>query len=407
MDLILEISNTPNVDILQKSMHFSTTGGKIGRSQKATWTLNDPTKHISNMHAEVSYRDGQYYMTDISSNGMFFKTPHKKFVKGQPMPLDQKSEVVIGAYVISVKTIENAFMSAPAIGQSTPPTAGIPDTFFVGESHKEAFGVIESSSPENQDIVSLLGNDETFGTGGQEMMLPELDSIMGSYDNPEEMVRNDSLSTHIEAPTFNTPEPAPVATAQNEEREDATLKILALKLGVDVDEMSSKEKERFVAEVADLALTALEQVRQSHKSLEKIQSQLALKTGHQNALNPLKTAPTTKELVQNLHRHSPALSTHVVDLFQQIDMHNIAFYTAFKNISLRTAEKFSPERLHFEFEKKNRLAKSFTNKKALAWDAYCETFKHLDNMNDEEIDLSELQKEYNAVLETLSLQYNH
>jgi type VI secretion system protein ImpI len=410
MNLILEIVNTPSVDIFQQSMSFDERGGKIGRSKTAKWTLNDPTKHISNFHAEISFKDGQYFITDISSNGMSLKTPPKKFVKGIPVPLDQKSAVMIGDYVIAVKTIENAFASSQPMSSSSPATAGIPDTFFVGDAHKEAFGVIGDSAPEEKDIVSLLDNNKNLASSNQDMLLPELDNIMGIYDESE-LVLNDSLSTHIDAPTFETEQPLPPTPTEQPStqsvNEDTILKILSLKLGVPVEKMSTQEKELFVSEVAELALTALDKVRNTHHALEKIQTQLGvISTKNKQGYNPLKTAPNNKEILSNLNNYSPSVSHHIKDLFHEIDIHTIAFYTAFKNISFRTAQKFSPEKLYFNFEKKNALNKSFTNKKALAWEAYCEQFKYLDSIEENDIDLSELQKEYNSVLETLNLSYN-
>jgi type VI secretion system protein ImpI len=410
MNLILEIVNTPSVDIFQQSMSFDERGGKIGRSKTAKWTLNDPTKHISNFHAEISFKDGQYFITDISSNGMSLKTPPKKFVKGIPVPLDQKSAVMIGDYVIAVKTIENAFASSQPMSSSSPATAGIPDTFFVGDAHKEAFGVIGDSAPEEKDIVSLLDNNKNLASSNQDMLLPELDNIMGIYDESE-LVLNDSLSTHIDAPTFETEQPLPSTPTEQPStqsvNEDTILKILSLKLGVPVEKMSTQEKELFVSEVAELALTALDKVRNTHHALEKIQTQLGvISTKNKQGYNPLKTAPNNKEILSNLNNYSPSVSHHIKDLFHEIDIHTIAFYTAFKNISFRTAQKFSPEKLYFNFEKKNALNKSFTNKKALAWEAYCEQFKYLDSIEENDIDLSELQKEYNSVLETLNLSYN-
>jgi predicted component of type VI protein secretion system len=341
---------------------------------------------------------------------MSLKTPPKKFVKGIPVPLDQKSAVMIGDYVIAVKTIENAFASSQPMSSSSPATAGIPDTFFVGDAHKEAFGVIGDSAPEEKDIVSLLDNNKNLASSNQDMLLPELDNIMGIYDESE-LVLNDSLSTHIDAPTFETEQPLPSTPTEQPStqsvNEDTILKILSLKLGVPVENMSIQEKELFVSEVAELALTALDKVRNTHHALEKIQTQLGvISTKNKQGYNPLKTAPNNKEILSNLNNYSPSVSHHIKDLFHEIDIHTIAFYTAFKNISFRTAQKFSPEKLYFNFEKKNALNKSFTNKKALAWEAYCEQFKYLDSIEENDIDLSELKKEYNSVLETLNLSYN-
>lgn len=410
MNLILEIVEAPAVDIFQKSMRFDERGGKIGRSKTAKWTLNDPTKHMSNFHAEVTFKEGQYFLTDISSNGMFFKTPYKKFVKGTPVPLTQKSAVMIGDYTIAVKTLESDFTSKTSISSTQEPsTMGIPDTFFVGDIDKEVFGVIESSSPEDKDIVSLLDNQSSQTSTDNSTLLPELDNIMGTYDDEVDSMLNDSLSTHIEPPTFDTPshniEEKEVTSVTN--TDSSLLKILSLKLGVDIEKMDTKKQELFVAEVAEVAVNAIEQLRNTYKALEKIQGQLGVNTSASTSgMNPLKTAPNNKEIFTNLQNYSPSITHHVKDLFHEIDTHTIAFHAAYKNLSLRTAEKFSPEKLYFSFEKKNVLSKNFTNKKALAWEAYCEQFKDLNNIDTETLDFSDLQKEFKDVLETLNLGYN-
>ena len=241
------------------------------------------------------------------------------------------------------------------------------------------------------------------------MLLPELDNIMGVYEDETDIMLNDSLSTHIEPPTFEETRvvPSEEVSAPANTDESIITKILSLKLGIDLTSMSNKEKESFISEIADLTLNTLEHVRNTHKALEKIQTQLGVSVAnHTQGLNPLKTAPSNKEIFANLANYSPSISHHVKSLFHEFDTHTIAFYTAYKNLSVRTAEKFSPEKLYFHFEKENALNKSFTNKKALAWEAYCEQFKYLDHADTDTLDLSDLQKEYKHVLETLNLGYN-
>src|ERR1700756_3276589 len=41
----------------------------IGRGASCDWTLPDPSRQVSSRHAVVSYRDGRYFLADISSNG--------------------------------------------------------------------------------------------------------------------------------------------------------------------------------------------------------------------------------------------------------------------------------------------------------------------------------------------------
>jgi type VI secretion system protein ImpI len=44
-------------------------GLDIGRDSHLDWTLPDPTRFISSKHCEVRYRDGGYWLHDVSTNG--------------------------------------------------------------------------------------------------------------------------------------------------------------------------------------------------------------------------------------------------------------------------------------------------------------------------------------------------
>jgi len=156
-----------------------------------------------------------------------------------------------------------------------------------------------------------------------------------------------------------------------------------------------------------LALNSLNKLRATYKTLEKIKYQLGVNSvTERREVNPLKTTQNNKEIFENIQNYSLPISRHAENLFHEIDAHNIAFHATHKNLSLRIAEKFSPEKLYFSFEKKNLLSKNFTNKKALAWEAYCEKFKELDSMDMDTLNLADLQKEYKHVLETINLGYN-
>lgn len=421
MNLILEIINTPSVDIYQKTMRFDKNGGKIGRSKSATWRLNDPTKHISNLHAEITFQNGQYYITDISSNGMHLESPRKKLVKGVPVPITQQSRFLIGEYIIGVKTIESSFSEQAPLGtggHNKPAQAGIPDTYFFGDQTKESFGIIEEESASERDVLSMVGNEpfesHNMPSDPPEMMLPELDDFLDSFDDEKELVINDSLSTHIEAPTFETPDEtfnAPENPSQVQQHytshANKLIKILSVKLDIDIEQLTPQEQEKFISELADTTLTSLDKLKHTYTALEKIQQQLGISPQNQYTQQDLfKTSINAKEMLKKLHLSTPPLSQNIKEIYQEIDIHTIAFYTAFKNLSLKNAEKFSPEKLYFRFEKENKLSKNFANKKALAWEAYCNCFNHLNDIKDETIDMEELQKEYISVLETLKLGYN-
>jgi type VI secretion system FHA domain protein len=58
---------------------FGVSGGSIGRSSDNDWVLPDPLRYVSAHHARVLFRDGHFYLEDLSTNGVF--------VNDQPEPV--------------------------------------------------------------------------------------------------------------------------------------------------------------------------------------------------------------------------------------------------------------------------------------------------------------------------------
>jgi type VI secretion system protein len=58
---------------------FGVSGGSIGRSSDNDWVLPDAQRYISAHHARVHFRDGHYFLEDLSTNGVF--------VNDQPEPI--------------------------------------------------------------------------------------------------------------------------------------------------------------------------------------------------------------------------------------------------------------------------------------------------------------------------------
>ena len=50
---------------------FSIEGGTIGRSADNDWVLPDPLRYLSAHHARVQFREGHFYLQDVSTNGTF------------------------------------------------------------------------------------------------------------------------------------------------------------------------------------------------------------------------------------------------------------------------------------------------------------------------------------------------
>lgn len=55
----------------RSSAVFSVEGGTIGRSADNDWVLPDPQRYVSAHHARVQFRDGNFYLQDVSTNGVY------------------------------------------------------------------------------------------------------------------------------------------------------------------------------------------------------------------------------------------------------------------------------------------------------------------------------------------------
>ena len=102
-------------------LSVSVTGKRgidIGRDQHLDWTLPDPTRYISGKHCEIRYKDGAYWLYDVSTNGTFLNGSDGR-LKG-PHRLRHGDRLVIGHYVVAV-TLDGE--EAPAPPQPSLPIA--------------------------------------------------------------------------------------------------------------------------------------------------------------------------------------------------------------------------------------------------------------------------------------------
>ena len=68
---------------LISSKTFKQAGGIIGRAEDCDWVIPDRKRVLSSRHAEVSYRDGAFFLTDTSSNGIQLKDTGASLGKGR------------------------------------------------------------------------------------------------------------------------------------------------------------------------------------------------------------------------------------------------------------------------------------------------------------------------------------
>src|SRR5256885_16767106 len=65
----------------RSSVTFSVAGGTIGRSADNDWVLPDPLLYVSAHHARVQFREGHFYLQDVSTNGVYINDDMEPLAK--------------------------------------------------------------------------------------------------------------------------------------------------------------------------------------------------------------------------------------------------------------------------------------------------------------------------------------
>ncbi len=152
----------------------------IGRGEDCDWAIADPTRVLSKNHLKIDFREGQYVLTDTSTNGVFLNGSATPIGRERQALLKQGDRIALGPVTLSVDLVmpsaaEDPFLAAlikpappaplpieddpfaPLPGSEPsllPPTAGspgaaIPDDFDLDLPPLDAdpFGVSRAESP--------------------------------------------------------------------------------------------------------------------------------------------------------------------------------------------------------------------------------------------------------------------
>ena len=97
MELMLEvIYPPPSAQEPPLTRLFRQAGGVIGRAADCDWVLPDRQRIISGRHAQISYSDEAFYLTDTSSNGIHVKSDGRRLTKCEPERIEHGQIYCLG-----------------------------------------------------------------------------------------------------------------------------------------------------------------------------------------------------------------------------------------------------------------------------------------------------------------------
>jgi type VI secretion system protein len=77
----------------------------IGRAAGNDWVLADPEQHLSRTHCMIAFEGGQYWITDLSTNGLLVNGAREPTSRGTRLVLTDGDTIRFGGYVLAVAEV--------------------------------------------------------------------------------------------------------------------------------------------------------------------------------------------------------------------------------------------------------------------------------------------------------------
>lgn len=416
MELILEVVSAERFMLGDNACHrFLPAGGVIGRSSGCDWMIPDQARHLSGRHAIISYDAGQFYVTDISTNGTFLND-NEALPKNVAVVLQDEDRLTMGEHQFRVR-IETSFSSRAH--RSLPQTpvsaqAAIASTTGNPMARVDAFMADrQRQAPPQHRPVSLPDQlrpeQEAFVPP---RVMPPASQVPPSAPIPDDQLPDNWMDLSVvgasEPPSgtlFDTPAPpssvqiprpgsrTPPSAAPRPHEPSLTthapwLTAFAEGLGVRAEDIMQAGGEAFMMRAGALlrqCLQGLVSNAQTRASL-KNEFRLDMTLVNPRANNPVKFSAHGDQLVRQLfsgERESfLTMEEAVAECSEDFRHHQLAMMAGMQQAFKELMQQLSPDELEQRFERMRQKGLRLTGKGNRYWEAYREFHQELQEEDD-------------------------
>lgn len=158
MSLLLTLEQGPRSQVVRQT-RLDKGELVIGRSPQADWQIDDPDMFVSRAHCRVTAEQDGYFVTDMSSSGLFIDDSGSPLGTGNSIRLKSGMRLRLGDYVLSVDVspASKARLEPTPRADETPPAPQAP---------------LQSSSHPGSRPPLSLDNDDFFLARNEEQPRP-------------------------------------------------------------------------------------------------------------------------------------------------------------------------------------------------------------------------------------------
>lgn len=364
---------------------FGVGGGAIGRSADNDWVLPDPLRYVSAHHARISFRQGHYYLEDLSTNGIYVNDDERPLGRQSPHRLNNGDLLRFGEYHVVVALETDAGQGdAPPRAEQTAPSA-VPTSIH-------ALRTIGRAA--QTDIGAALNLDE--------LLVPDAAAQSGGFHNA--YGQSVAFAPRVE-PQQVDDEPSEEAVARRiaklakaagrDPRNGASLPALydvqsglqafCRGAGIESDRLPADAQTRSMHLAGQILRESLVGLKDLERTRNEIRNRFRIEIPTEaDDPRPSLTRLTVDELLIELfHQHETRRLDAVQWLREQVGIakdHENATAHAMRAAFVEFVGRLDPAELEARFERAARRGKGKPGNKALYWELFENFYRNLFEM---------------------------
>jgi type VI secretion system FHA domain protein len=369
---------------------FGTSGGTIGRSSENDWVLPDPLRYISAHHARVHYRDGHFYLEDVSTNGVFVNDRPEALSKlGSGGYRLQNGDVLrFGDYQIVVALEAEQLSDVPELDAAAVPTS-IHALHPIGRAAQTDIGAM-------LDLEELLVSDagaaadsdsfEPVNAYGQAVAAAPRATSLAAKPAPVAEPSDDSLARRIARLAKAAGRDSRGASAPALYDVQSGLHAFCRGAGIDPEKLPAEAQTRLLHLTGQLLREALVGLKELERSRNEIRDRFRIELPPPEPDDPrpsLGRSTVDELLLQILVQHESRSIDAVQWLRETVGetkAHEQAAAQAMRAAFVEFLDRLDPAELEARFERAARRGKARSADKAQYWELFTTFYRNLIEM---------------------------
>lgn len=361
----------------------------IGRAADNDWVLPDPERFLSGHHCTIQFRDGAYYVTDTSTNGLYLNRAEQRLGRGRSAQLNDGDHLTLGEYEIEVRITPPAAAGAPL-----PATPALDDPFAVAPAPLPDISVpaLDSTPPLPETIppdMDLFGPDwpppmppPTPPAAEPDHVAAEREFFRPPQAVPETIPADWDAAVARERPAAPSPVPVPSVASGGSAR--TALHAFLQGAGLGPLELSEDEAAALLGLLGRIFRQTVQGLMEVLRARSQIKGEFRLEqtTIRPTANNPLKFALSVEDAMQALLSKRGAAylppEQAVAEGFNDLKAHQLAVMAGMQAALAHLLKRFDPQALETRLGQRSLLDNLLPgNRKARYWELFTALYAEL------------------------------